>query len=162
MLIYSFWYSSSDRLWNPLFLLSKKQLNKVQEDYLSTLEHAMSLAKGDFEITQNQDAGIFNSLEYELSSIQVGFETSLKEKIKSQNLKTELITNVSHDLKTPLTGIKNYLELLNDPGLDSKTRNEYLTTLTNYTDRLNNLIQDLFEISKANSGNIDLEPQKSI
>ena len=142
------------------FFYLKKQLNKVQEDYLSTLEHAMSLAKGDFEITQNQDAGIFNSLEYELSSIQVGFETSLKEKIKSQNLKTELITNVSHDLKTPLTGIKNYLELLNDPGLDSKTRNEYLTTLTNYTDRLNNLIQDLFEISKANSGNIDLEPQK--
>lgn len=142
------------------FFYLKKQLNKVQEDYLSTLEHAMSLAKGDFEITQNQDAGIFNSLEYELSSIQVGFETSLKEKIKSQNLKTELITNVSHDLKTPLTGIKNYLELLNDPDLDSKTRNEYLTTLTNYTDRLNNLIQDLFEISKANSGNIDLEPQK--
>lgn len=142
------------------FFYLKKQLNKVQKDYLSTLEHAMSLAKGDFEITQNQDAGIFNSLEYELSSIQVGFETSLKEKIKSQNLKTELITNVSHDLKTPLTGIKNYLELLNDPDLDSKTRNEYLTTLTNYTDRLNNLIQDLFEISKANSGNIDLEPQK--
>lgn len=142
------------------FFYLKKQLNKVQEDYLSTLEHAMSLAKGDFEITQNQDAGIFNSLEYELSSIQVGFETSLKEKIKSQNLKTELITNVSHDLKTPLTGIKNYLELLNDPDLDLKTRNEYLTTLTNYTDRLNNLIQDLFEISKANSGNIDLEPQK--
>lgn len=142
------------------FFYLKKQLNKIQEDYLSTLEHAMSLAKGDFEITQNQDVGIFNSLEYELSSIQVGFETSLKEKIKSQNLKTELITNVSHDLKTPLTGIKNYLELLNDPDLDSKTRNEYLTTLTNYTDRLNNLIQDLFEISKANSGNIDLEPQK--
>lgn len=142
------------------FFYLKKQLNKVQENYLSTLEHAMSLAKGDFEITQNQDAGIFNSLEYELSSIQIGFETSLKEKIKSQNLKTELITNVSHDLKTPLTGIKNYLELLNDPDLDSKTRNEYLTTLTNYTDRLNNLIQDLFEISKANSGNIDLEPQK--
>ena len=81
------------------FFYLKKQLNKVQEDYLSTLEHAMSLAKGDFEITQNQDAGIFNSLEYELSSIQVGFETSLKEKIKSQNLKTELITNVSHRSK---------------------------------------------------------------
>ncbi len=142
------------------FVYLKKQLEKVQENYLLTLEHAMSLAKGDFEITQNQDAGIFNSLEYELSSIQVGFETSLKEKIKSQNLKTELITNVSHDLKTPLTGIKNYLELLNNPDLDSKTRNEYLTTLTSYTDRLNNLIQDLFEISKANSGNIDLEPQK--
>lgn len=142
------------------FFYLKKRLNKMQENYLSTLEHAMSLAKGDFEITQNQDAGIFNSLEYELSSIQVGFETSLKEKIKSQNLKTELITNVSHDLKTPLTGIKNYLELLNDEKLDSKTRNEYLTILNSYTDRLNNLIQDLFEISKANSGNIDLDPQR--
>ena len=71
-----------------------------------------------------------------------------------------MITNISHDLKTPLTGIKNYLELLNDPNLDPTVYQEYLMILTNYTDRLNNLIQDLFEISKANSGNIELKPQK--
>lgn len=119
----------------------------------------MALAQGDFDNEYNENVKIFSSLEYELSRIQVGFESALKERIKSQNLKTELITNVSHDLKTPLTGIKNYLELLDDENLDKDTRKEYINMLQNYSDRLNNLVVDLFEVSKANSGNIELHPQ---
>ena len=59
-------------------------------------------------------------------------------------------------MKTPLTGIKNYLELLNDPNLSEEEKREYLGRLDQYTDRLSKLIEDLFEVSKANSGNIEL------
>ena len=68
-----------------------------------------------------------------------------------------MISNVSHDLKTPLTGIKNYVELLNDPSISEEDKKSYLERLNQYTDRLSILITDLFEVSKANSGNIDLE-----
>ena len=72
-------------------------------------------------------------------------------------MKTELITNVSHDLKTPLTCIKNYVILLKNTQADEATRTEYLNQLEKYTNRLSNLIQDLFDVSKASSGNIDLQ-----
>ena len=91
--------------------------------------------------------------------MQEDFEEAVKERVRSQNLRTELITNVSHDLKTPLTGIKSYLELLNDSQLSAEDKEEYLIRLNQYTDRLSKLIEDLFEVSKANSGNIQLETQ---
>ena len=77
--------------------------------------------------------------------------------MQSQNLKTELISNVSHDLRTPLTGIKNYVELLNDSTTTDTDKQEYLKRLNQYVDRLSSLITDLFEVSKANSGNMELE-----
>ena len=86
------------------------------------------------------------------------YEAAVKEETKSQNMKTELITNVSHDLKTPLTCIKNYVILLKNTQADEATRTEYLNQLEKYTNRLSNLIQDLFDVSKASSGNIDLHP----
>ena len=72
-------------------------------------------------------------------------------------MKVELISNVSHYLKTPLTCIKNYVLLLQDENLDEQTRKEYLENLNKYADRLNLLMQDLLQISKINSGNIELE-----
>ena len=72
-------------------------------------------------------------------------------------MKVELISNVSHDLKTPLTCIKNYVLLLQDENLDEQTRKEYLENLNKYADGLNLLMQDLLQISKINSGNIELE-----
>ena len=71
-------------------------------------------------------------------------------------MKAELITNVSHDLKTPLTAIITYVNLLKDPGLTEEQRREYLDTLERKSLRLKVLIEDLFEVSKANSGNITL------
>lgn len=71
-------------------------------------------------------------------------------------MKNELISNVSHDLKTPLTCIKNYIVLLQDDTLSSNTRQEYINSLNQYVNRLTSLIEDLFEVSKANSGNIKL------
>lgn len=73
-------------------------------------------------------------------------------------MKTELITNVSHDLKTPLTAITTYIELLEDENLSPEKRREYLGVLKKKSERLNFLIEDLFEVSKATSGNISLNP----
>ena len=82
---------------------------------------------------------------------------SLKDSIKSEKLKAELITNVSHDLKTPLTSIINYVELLKREGLSSNSAPEYLSVLDQKSHRLKLLIEDLFEASKLSTGNIELE-----
>ena len=117
------------------------------------------IAQGDFKVDEQYQTSILPSLQEKLDTVQEDFEEAVKERVRSQNLRTELITNVSHDLKTPLTGIKNYLELLNDPQLSTEDKEEYLVRLNQYTDRLSKLIEDLFEVSKANSGNINLETQ---
>lgn len=72
-------------------------------------------------------------------------------------MKTELITNVSHDLKTPLTAIITYIELLRDPSLPDEKRKEYLDILQRKANRLKVLIEDLFEISKASSKSVTLQ-----
>ena len=134
-----------------------KKIKNVQDQYQDILHMTEDLSSGNFENIKPADSGLFQSLNNNIYQIKDGFEQAVKEQVQSQNLKTELISNVSHDLKTPLTGIKNYVELLNDPNISEKDKKSYLERLNQYTDRLSILITDLFEVSKANSGNIDLE-----
>lgn len=141
-----------------LFFYIRKKLKKVQKDYQVLLKEAHQLADGRFDEELTQDVGIFNALGDELKNVRIGFEKAVSEEIKSQNMKTELISNVSHDLKTPLTGIKNYAELLGQDNVSGQDKQVYLENLQHYIDRLNNLIEDLFEVSKVNSGNIELNP----
>ena len=141
-----------------LFFYIRKKLKKVQKDYQVLLKEAHQLADGRFDEEITQDVGIFNALGDELKNVRIGFEKAVSEEIKSQNMKTELISNVSHDLKTPLTGIKNYAELLGQDNVSGQDKQVYLENLQHYIDRLNNLIEDLFEVSKVNSGNIELNP----
>lgn len=141
-----------------LFFYIRKKLKKVQKDYQVLLKEAHQLADGRFDEELTQDVGIFNALGDELKNVRTGFEKAVSEEIKSQNMKTELISNVSHDLKTPLTGIKNYAELLGQDNVSGQDKQVYLENLQHYIDRLNNLIEDLFEVSKVNSGNIELNP----
>ena len=141
-----------------LFVYIRKKLKKVQKDYQVLLKEAHQLADGRFDEEITQDVGIFNALGDELKNVRIGFEKAVSEEIKSQNMKTELISNVSHDLKTPLTGIKNYAELLGQDNVSGQDKQVYLENLQHYIDRLNNLIEDLFEVSKVNSGNIELNP----
>ena len=141
-----------------LFFYIRKKLKKVQKDYQVLLKEAHQLADGRFDEELTQDVGIFNALGDELKNVRIGFEKAVSEEIKSQNMKTELISNVSHDLKTPLTGIKNYAELLGQDNVSGQDKQVYLENLQHYIDRLNNLIEDLFEVSKVNSGNIGLNP----
>lgn len=138
------------------YLFLVKKAKELTDEYGKVLGRMDRMGQGDFSISEAEQTQILPALQERLDTLQEDFEGAIKERVRSQNMKTELITNVSHDLKTPLTGIKNYLELLNDPNLSEEEKREYLGRLDQYTDRLSKLIEDLFEVSKANSGNIEL------
>lgn len=89
-----------------------------------------------------------------LNQIQEGMSIALKEQLKSEHFKTELITNVSHDIKTPLTSLINYVDLLQKNDNTDEQRNEYLSVLERQAARLKKLIEDLMEASKAATGNL--------
>ncbi len=90
-------------------------------------------------------------------SLRDGLRTAVDEAVKQEQTKTELITNVSHDLKTPLTSIINYVELLKKCDIDDEDAKEYLAVLGEKSDRLKKLIEDLVEASKASTGNVNVE-----
>lgn len=90
-------------------------------------------------------------------SLRDGLKSAVEEAVKQEQTKTELITNVSHDLKTPLTSIINYVELLKKCNIDDGDAREYLDVLGEKSDRLKKLIEDLVEASKASTGNIKVE-----
>lgn len=95
-----------------------------------------------------------------INDIAQGLDESVSAKVKAERLKTELITNVSHDLKTPITSIINYTELLSKvDGLPEEAR-DYVAVIAKKSDRLNKLTQDLFDISKVQSGNDDVVLEK--
>ena len=96
-----------------------------------------------------------DSVKY-INDISNGFENAIEESMKSERLKTELITNVSHDIKTPLTSIINYVDLLKEEKIDNEKANEYIEILDMKSQRLKKLIEDLVEASKASSGAIKL------
>lgn len=139
-----------------LFIILKNKFEAIKQDYQILLNSVQRLSNGDFDVEINQDLGLFNPLKTEFTNIKDGFEKAVNEEVKSQKTKTELISNVSHDLKTPLTSIITYIDLLKEENLNDNKRNEYINTLNRNAFRLKNLIDDLFEISKANSGNIKL------
>jgi signal transduction histidine kinase len=89
-----------------------------------------------------------------INSIADGLNKSIDNELKSQRLKTELISNVSHDIRTPLTSIITYIDLLKKEGLNSENALEYLDVLEQKSSRLKTLTDDLFEASKASSGDI--------
>ncbi len=91
------------------------------------------------------------------SEINAGYVESLKEQTKSENTKTALITNVSHDLKTPLTSIITYVDLLSKEEDLSETSRDYVNIIAGKAERLKHIVSDLFDLSKSVSGNIPLE-----
>lgn len=99
----------------------------------------------------------FEKASVQLVSIQKQMQNSATEQKKSERMKVDLITNVSHDLKTPLTSIISYIDLLQKEEGLSEEANDYLKILAQKSDRLKDMVQDLFEISKATSGTIELE-----
>jgi len=137
-----------------LYFILKKYISRIQMQYGKMLEVTNSIAEGNLNTVFDEDLGIFESYKEELYRIQEGFRKAVDEEVKSQRMKTELITNVSHDLKTPLTAITTYIDLLKEENITEAQRKEYLGVLEKKSLRLKTLIEDLFEVSKANSRNV--------
>lgn len=139
-----------------LYLILKKYISNLQKRYSILLKAVDEMAEGNLNVTIEEDLGVFEPFKPQIIKIQNGFKKAVDEEVRSQHMKTELITNVSHDLKTPLTAIITYVNLLKNPDLTEEQRREYLDTLERKSLRLKVLIEDLFEISKANSRNVTL------
>ena len=141
-----------------LFVLIRKYYDKVRDDYGSLLNATNKIAEGKLDFEINEDLGLFNPFKDELKKIQSGFKKAVDEEVKSQKMKTDLISNVSHDLKTPLTSIITYIDLLKNKNITEDEKKSYIDTIDKKSQRLKFLIEDLFEVSKATSGNIKLSP----
>ena len=120
------------------------------------------LARGDFSSPIDTRYLLWDFKRYgqELNDVQGGLEQAVQEQMKAEHLKTELITNVSHDIKTPLTSIVNYVDLLKKEDMPSSAAREYIAVLDRQSHRLKKLTEDLVEASKASSGalNVELQP----
>lgn len=106
------------------------------------------------EVDSKENMSEFDKLASSINDISQASNIAVQNEIKSQRMKTDLISNVSHDLKTPLTSMVSYICLLKQEGLDSPNAPEYLEILDNKTQRLKSLTENLFEAAKASSGAI--------
>ena len=139
-----------------LYLVLKLYVSDIQKQYGILLKAVDEMAEGNLNVSIEEDLGVFEPFKPQVFKIQSGFKKAVDDEVKSQRMKAELITNVSHDLKTPLTAIITYVSLLKDPDLTEEQRREYLDTLERKALRLKVLIEDLFEVSKANSRSVTL------
>lgn len=142
-----------------LFFFLRKYTTDLQEKYKLLLKSTNQLAEGHLDTPIEGDIGLFNPIQDELKKIQKGFKKAVDEEVKNERMKTELVTNVSHDLRTPLTAIITYTDLLKNEK-DEEKRKEYIDVLERKSLRLKVLIEDLFEISKAASKNVVMHYMK--
>lgn len=134
-----------------------KEVDKFKQIHDTTEK----IYKGDTNIKLDESlyTGVLKELAIYINDIAGGFSNAIKESLKSERLKTELITNVSHDIKTPLTSIINYVNLLKQENIQNEKAKEYIEVLDNKSQRLKKLIEDLVEASKASSGNIKINKE---
>lgn len=134
-----------------------KQVDKFKQIHDATEK----IYKGDTSIKLDESiyTGVLKELAVYINDIAGGFSNAIEENLKSERMKTELITNVSHDIKTPLTSIINYVDLLKQENIQNEKAKEYIEILDNKSQRLKKLIEDLVEASKASSGNIKINKE---
>lgn len=125
------------------------------------LESAKRMGKGDLDtkVDDKYLIGAFKSFAGDLNDLAGVAVVAAQKQLKSERMKTELITNVSHDLKTPLTSIINYVDLLQKPHTPEEEKT-YLEVLNRQSQRLKKLIEDLMEMSKASTGNLTADITK--
>lgn len=135
----------------PLLFIIVIQFKKLQDGSRliaeGNLEYKIDTSKMFWEFKKHAD---------NLNSISEGMSHAVDERMKSERFKTELITNVSHDIKTPLTSIINYVDLLEKTDIQDETAREYLEILERQSSKLKKLIEDLLEASKASTGNLSV------
>lgn len=122
---------------------------------LKGVEH-MAQGNLEYQIGEKNLAGAFQTFARELNSLAGAAQIAAERQMKSERMKTELITNVSHDIKTPLTSIINYVDLLKKEHTPAEGA-QYLDVLDRQSQRLKKLIDDLMEMSKASTGNLTVE-----
>lgn len=129
----------------------------VQQDRVT--DTIVRIAEGDtfYQMDVSDLSGKELEMGRMLNSIGTGLEQALQEKFRSERLKADLITNVSHDIKTPLTSIISYVDLIKRENIQNQKIQEYLNVLDQKSQRLKTLTEDLVEASKASSGNVKLE-----
>lgn len=145
-------------LWGVVLFLTIRKVSKLKQ-----VEKALEkIYQGDMEISLDETvfSGDLKKISHYINDISNGFRHAIDQGIKSERMKAELITNVSHDLKTPLTSIINYVDLLKKEDIQNQKAKEYIEILESKSQRLKRLTEDLVEASKASSGNLSLTMTK--
>lgn len=135
----------------PVILYIALSLRKLQQG-------GAALAKGDLHYKVDTRGLVWEFRQHgeNLNSLASGMTVAVEERLQSERMKTELITNVSHDIKTPLTSIINYANLIGEEECESEHHKEYAEVLVRKSEHLKRLLDDLVEISKAASGNLEI------
>lgn len=139
-----------------IYIIAIKTVNEIGRISIESSK----ISAGDFDYKVSKNYQIFDRIIDNFNNIGNNLDKAVEEATKSQRMKTELITNVSHDLKTPLTSIINYSDLCNKEDTNDEKRIEYSKIIYEKSLKLKNLIEDLFEVSKASSENIVLNLEK--
>lgn len=131
------------------------------ESFRRVSRAACAVGAGDTKVVIKKTGmlPVFRSHAENIEHIADGLSRAVEEKLRSERMKTELITNVSHDIKTPLTSIVNYVDLLSRGDLPDEVSREYIEVLSRQSARLKKLIEDLIEVSKASSGSLKLHKE---
>ena len=135
-----------------------KRFRKTVEEMGEVVDQVSVMKAGDMEakLTLPADSDLYATAQ-DLNEIQEGFSVALEERMKSERMKIELITNVSHDIKTPLTSIIGYVELLEKEEDLPEHVKDYIKILSKKSQRLKTMVQDIFDVSKASSGEMKLD-----
>ncbi|MCM1992199.1 sensor histidine kinase [Oceanirhabdus seepicola] len=155
-------YSFIIRLFNSLPVAIRMIPSpKKAADLNNIIQGVDQIKNGELDyVIKTSSQGIYSDLAKDINGIASGLKAAVNNELKSERLKTELISNVSHDIRTPLTSIINYVDLLKREGVDSKNTEKYLNILEQKSQRLKTLTDDLFEASKASSGDIPVNLSK--
>ncbi len=150
--------------WDAEFLVAMLSVNLLAALFLVYLAIGLrkleaageALAAGDYGARTDTRwlFGAFRRHGENLNAVQQGVQRAVEQQMRSERMRTELITNVSHDIKTPLTSLVNYVDLLKKEPIDNPTAREYIAVLERQASRLRKLTEDLVEASKAATGNI--------
>lgn len=154
--IYLFWLIA---VWGVTLKMLLDRMNKTKK-IREKIKNMYDGNKDSVALNEEEYRGELKEVAHWLNDISGGLTNAIEEAMKSERLKTELITNVSHDIKTPLTSIINYVDLMKQENIENEKVKEYLEILDNKSQRLKKLTEDLVEASKASSGNIKLNIEK--
>lgn len=144
-------------------VIEKKDIHTQKNKEIMRIQEALeAISEGALDTTLNVNEfhGQQKKVAEAVNHIRQGLMSSVNESLKNEKLKADLITNVSHDIKTPLTSIVNYVDLLKRENLENENAKYYIHVLEEKSQRLKQLTEDLVETSKITSGNVKLNMQK--